>query len=106
MGEITPVFYSRDAYSIENITLCDAYGKVEKIKFFDTLDGVSELGCGAVYLPYSVNFHSVGGVFHTEYILNGDTLVPPDAPLCPGYDFSAWYIDEGCENIYDFSQRD
>lgn len=53
---------------------------------------------------YAVRFVTDGGSEINDVCVSGAECVPkPTAPVKTGYDFTGWYTDAGCGNVYEFS---
>ena len=54
---------------------------------------------------YTVSFESNGGTaVDSQEITENGTVTKPEDPTREGYTFAGWYVDEGLETPYDFSQ--
>lgn len=51
----------------------------------------------------TVNFNTLGGnEIPAATTLEGDVVACPEAPVKENYDFTGWYKEEACENIWNF----
>ncbi len=56
-------------------------------------------------IDFSLAFDSKGGSeIAAQTVINGKTPVLPTDPTREGHKFVAWYADEGCKTLFDFSQ--
>ncbi len=56
-------------------------------------------------INFSLTFDTKGGSAVAEQtVQNGKTPLEPTAPTLAGHKFVAWYADEGCTTLFDFSE--
>ena len=80
----------------------DTADKQMPLRFFDSHASCEERQFGAVYLPFTVNFHGTGGIIYQREALAGERITPPNPPERTGFEFIGWTVTEDGEALYDF----
>lgn len=78
-----------------------------------TLDRIIVLGIIAIVLVlvfaalhggYTITFDSNGGTdVPSQELRYGDLIVEPEPPTREGYRFEGWYMDDACNDLWDFN---